>query len=140
MRVIFDTNVLMSGIFFGGVPGRLLDASVEGHFRLVVSPRILEEYRRVGAELAARYPARAEALSPVLALVTMHATLVDALSCRNGSAGILMTTCSSQQRSPRRWPSWCREIRTCSTSRDGPILRCSPRVNSSTGTSQQPES
>lgn len=78
MRVILDTNVLMSGIFFGGVPGRLLDAWAEGRFRLVVSPRILEEYRRVGAELATRYPARAEAVSPVLALVTMHATLVEA--------------------------------------------------------------
>ncbi|HSU93710.1 MAG TPA: hypothetical protein VLI43_08355 [Gemmatimonadaceae bacterium] len=26
LRVILDTNVLLSGIFFGGVPGRLLAA------------------------------------------------------------------------------------------------------------------
>ena len=78
MRVVLDTNVLMSGVFFGGVPGRLLEAWATRRFQLVVSPGILEEYRRVGAELAARYPTRAEALSPILALITMHAVLVEA--------------------------------------------------------------
>lgn len=73
-----DTNVIMSGIFFGGVPGRLLDAWAAGRVELVLSPAILDEYRRAGAELAAKYPAREEALTPVLALVAMNATLVDA--------------------------------------------------------------
>ena len=73
-----DTNVIMSGILFGGVPGRLLDAWAGGRLELVLSPEILDEYRRVGADLAARYPERAEALTPVLALVAMNATLVDA--------------------------------------------------------------
>ena len=30
MRVVLDTNVLVSGIFFGGVPGRILSAWAEG--------------------------------------------------------------------------------------------------------------
>jgi putative PIN family toxin of toxin-antitoxin system len=75
---VVDTNVLMSGIFFGGVPGRLLDAWAAGRLELVLSPAILAEYRRVGAELAVRYPERGEALTPVLALIAMNATLVDA--------------------------------------------------------------
>lgn len=29
MKVVLDTNVLVSGIFFGGVPGKLLDAWTE---------------------------------------------------------------------------------------------------------------
>ncbi|MEO5826449.1 MAG: putative toxin-antitoxin system toxin component, PIN family [Gemmatimonadales bacterium] len=78
MRVIVDTNVLLSGIFFGGVPGRILDAWVAGRFELVLSPGILAEYSRAGGELAARYPERGDALSPVLTLVAMNATLVDA--------------------------------------------------------------
>ena len=73
-----DTNVIMSGVFFGGVPGRLLDAWAAGRVELVLSPAILDEYQRVGAELAAKYPARGEALTPVLALIAMNATLVDA--------------------------------------------------------------
>jgi len=78
VKIVVDTNVIMSGIFFGGVPGRLLDAWVAGRVELVLSPAILMEYRRVGAELAVRYPARGEALTPVLALIAMNATLVDA--------------------------------------------------------------
>lgn len=78
MRIIVDTNVLMSGVFFGGVPGRILDAWAEGRLELVLSPDILQEYRRVGAELAARYPERSGALAPALTLITMNAILVDA--------------------------------------------------------------
>jgi len=29
VRVILDTNVFMSGVFFGGIPGRILGAFVE---------------------------------------------------------------------------------------------------------------
>lgn len=78
MNIVVDTNVLMSGIFFGGVPGRIVNAWSVGRLQMVLSTEILDEYRRVGADLAARYPARAIALGPVLALVAMHATVVHA--------------------------------------------------------------
>jgi putative PIN family toxin of toxin-antitoxin system len=52
VRTVLDTNVLVSGIFFGGVPGRILDAWASGRFSLVASPSILAEYRRVGQESA----------------------------------------------------------------------------------------
>ncbi|MBI5782342.1 MAG: PIN domain-containing protein [Gammaproteobacteria bacterium] len=57
MRVILDTNVLMSAVFFGGIPGRLLSAWAAKRFTLVLSLDIFDEYRRVGRELARRYPA-----------------------------------------------------------------------------------
>lgn len=78
MKVVVDTNVLVSGIFFGGVPGRVVDAWLHGQIELVLSPAILDEYRRVGLELAGKYPERAVALAPVLTLIAMHATIVDA--------------------------------------------------------------
>ena len=55
MKVVVDTNVLMSGIFFGGTPGRILDALKLGHVTLTASPSILEEYRRVGEDLESTY-------------------------------------------------------------------------------------
>ena len=61
-RVVVDTNVFLSGVFFGGVPGRILEAWQAGHLTLVLSPAILAEYHRAGAALAARY-ARIEARS-----------------------------------------------------------------------------
>ena len=78
MRVVVDTNVLVSGIFFGGVPGRILSAWAAGKVSLVLSPDILEEYRRVGQELGVQYPDLEVALEPILALVAMSATIVDA--------------------------------------------------------------
>lgn len=54
MRVVLDTNVLMSAIFFGGVPGRILEAWRNGQVELVLSPGILEEYLRVEEELRRR--------------------------------------------------------------------------------------
>lgn len=79
MRVVVDTNVLVSAIFFGGVPGRVLDAWVQGLMEMVLSPAILDEYRRVGTDLAGRYPARAAALIPVLTIIAVNATIVNAV-------------------------------------------------------------
>lgn len=78
MRVVLDTNVVVSGVFFGGVPGRILSAWAAGAFVLVLSPTILQEYRRVGRELGKRHPSAAAALEPVLTLMTTHALIVDA--------------------------------------------------------------
>jgi putative PIN family toxin of toxin-antitoxin system len=44
MRVILDTNVFVSGVFFGGQPGKILTAWRNGKIRLFLSPEILEEY------------------------------------------------------------------------------------------------
>ncbi len=77
MRVILDTNVLMSAVFFGGIPGRLLSAWAAKRFSLVLSPDIFDEYRRVGRELARRYPALENSLEPVLALISTNAIIVD---------------------------------------------------------------
>lgn len=52
MKVILDTNVFVSGVFFSGPPHEILEAWRHGRVRLVISPEILEEYRRVGEELA----------------------------------------------------------------------------------------
>lgn len=56
MRVVLDTNVLVSGVFFQGPPYRILDAWRRRQLQVVVSPAILEEYQRVGRELAAQFP------------------------------------------------------------------------------------
>jgi len=78
VRVVLDTNVVVSGVFFGGVPGKILAAWSAGAFVLVLSPAILEEYRRVGHELGVRYPAITAAFEPVLTLIAMNAVIVDA--------------------------------------------------------------
>jgi len=82
MRLILDTNVLMSGIFFGGPPYEILNAWRHGKVSLVLSAKILDEYRRVGHRLSAKFPG--VDVEPILALVTAHAELVVAPALEEG--------------------------------------------------------
>ncbi|MGZ4190131.1 MAG: putative toxin-antitoxin system toxin component, PIN family [Actinomycetota bacterium] len=47
MRVVLDTNVLLSAISFGGVPRRLLQAVIDGRLRLVTSRHLLDEFEEI---------------------------------------------------------------------------------------------
>ena len=42
MRIVLDTNVFVSGIFFSGPPHRILGAWRDGRVRIVYSPAIAE--------------------------------------------------------------------------------------------------
>jgi putative PIN family toxin of toxin-antitoxin system len=55
LRIIIDTNVFVSGVFFGGNAGRILEAWTEGEVQLVLSPEIYKEYERVFDVLRKRY-------------------------------------------------------------------------------------
>ena len=56
MKVILDTNVIISSIFFGGIPSHIIEACYEKCIKLVMSPAILIEYRDVAERLARRKP------------------------------------------------------------------------------------
>ena len=71
LKVVMDTNVFVSGVFFSGPPYQILKAWQSGEFELVVSPEILDEYRRVGEILAEERPNID--LSPILTFVVEHA-------------------------------------------------------------------
>jgi len=76
VRIVLDTNVFVSGVFFTGPPSRVLRAWSEGRVTLVVSPEILDEYYRVGVRLAEQYPD--VDLNPAIALLAVEAEIVDA--------------------------------------------------------------
>lgn len=56
MRAVIDTNVLISGVFFGGVPGELLEHWADGRFELILTPLIFEEYQKVMERIGAKRP------------------------------------------------------------------------------------
>ncbi len=76
MKFVLDTNVLMSGIFFRGKPGQILDWWLEGNATLLVSDEILQEYESVFMRLSAKYPAL-EA-KRLLNSVAVHASVIHA--------------------------------------------------------------
>jgi uncharacterized protein len=56
MKVILDTNVLVSGIFFKGPPFRIFQIWKKGQIEIVISHEILEEYRRVIQDIGTHFP------------------------------------------------------------------------------------
>ena len=74
MKVILDTNVLISAIFFSGPPSRILAAWIEDEFELVVSTDILEEYREVASRIGEKFPGIE--LGPVLDRIVANALLI----------------------------------------------------------------
>ena len=76
MKLIVDTNVFVSGVFFSGPPFMILDAWRHSKVSLVISPEILNEYRRVGEKLATQFPSAD--LEPWIELLMLKTSLVDA--------------------------------------------------------------
>ena len=76
MKVILDTNVFVSGIFFSGPPYEILDAWRQGRLTLVISPEILDEYERVGEELANEFAL--VDITPSLELLAVKGDVIDA--------------------------------------------------------------
>jgi len=55
MRVVFDTNVVVSACFWRGAPFDCLAVWARGRFDAVISPPLLGEYEEVFGELALDY-------------------------------------------------------------------------------------
>ncbi|MBI3617427.1 MAG: putative toxin-antitoxin system toxin component, PIN family [Candidatus Omnitrophica bacterium] len=56
MRIILDTNVLASGLFFPGIPLKILKSINQGKYRIIASQEIVDEYKRTIDKLANRFP------------------------------------------------------------------------------------
>ena len=83
--MIIDTNVFISGVFFSGPPHEILNAWRHGKVTLVTSPDILDEYRRVGEELASRFSG--VDLEPWLQLLTGKAQVIEAAALEEDVCG-----------------------------------------------------
>ena len=73
MRIVLDTNVFVSGIFFSGPPSRILEAWRDDNVQLAISPDIFHEYQRIGSELSKQFPI--VDLNSILGLVIIHAVM-----------------------------------------------------------------
>lgn len=47
VKVVIDTNVLVSATLFGGNPEQILDSAEEGKIKILISEEILEEFKGV---------------------------------------------------------------------------------------------
>ncbi|MCM1047798.1 MAG: putative toxin-antitoxin system toxin component, PIN family [Clostridiales bacterium] len=54
MRIVIDTNVLISGIFFGGFPRKILSAVVGKQITACATAEIIDEYEEIVQEMIDR--------------------------------------------------------------------------------------
>jgi len=76
MRIVLDTNVFISGVFFSGPPHEILSAWRKGRVSLALSAEIIEEYRTTGEELAREFTGID--LTLWLELLAVKSTIVEA--------------------------------------------------------------
>lgn len=84
MKIVLDTNVLISGIFFSGPPAQILKAWKDQKFQIVLSKEILNEYQQVAEELSNKFSS--VDIEPIIELLTIYGEIVE-------TEGISVTVC-----------------------------------------------
>jgi putative PIN family toxin of toxin-antitoxin system len=74
VRIVIDTNVLVSGIFWGGIPKRVIEFWRDGHVDLCVTQAVLQEYLRIIEKMGKHDPGLVQEWKDFL---SEHALLVD---------------------------------------------------------------
>ena len=77
MKVVLDTNVILSAFYFGGLPGDILEAWRDSRFELVLSAPILAEYVEAAAAFEAKYGAKGD-FDAFASLLVLHSEIIDA--------------------------------------------------------------
>lgn len=85
MRIVIDTNVVISGTFFGGYPRQILEAAVGGRFEAFATAAIVDEYLEIIDEMIDRKQGhiRRDILNPFTAVLRLIATTSKSDICRD---------------------------------------------------------
>ena len=58
MKIVIDTNVFISAVFFGGSPFKVLQSVISKQNDAYISPEIWDEYNDVIERMTKKYPSR----------------------------------------------------------------------------------
>jgi putative PIN family toxin of toxin-antitoxin system len=75
VRVVLDTNVLISGILFSGTPGEILIAWRNDDIQFALNSEIINEYFRVGVIFKSKFPG--VEITPILNLIIAQSEIID---------------------------------------------------------------
>jgi putative PIN family toxin of toxin-antitoxin system len=100
VRIILDTNILLSGLITpGGVPGRLVDAWLDRRFTLISHPLQLDEFRAVSRRDKIRALVRSSEagrlLNQIAALADMPERLPPVERSRDPRDDFLLALCEA---------------------------------------------
>ena len=87
LRVVLDTNVLVSGLAYpGSVPGRIVAAWRQGSLEVVLSRYLLDELARVLPRLNHRLRWQPADFADLIDILAIEADIVDPAAVSGGSA------------------------------------------------------
>jgi uncharacterized protein len=74
VKIVLDTNVFVSGVFFKGPPYHILNVWRRRGIILLVSPEVINEYHRIAQELGSKFPG--VDLTSFLELLSVHSEMI----------------------------------------------------------------
>ena len=85
MKIVIDTNVLISGVFFGGMPGKVLSAAVRKQITACATEEIIDEYNEIVAEMISRKQGHLNrgVLAPLIGAMEIIEPKTDVEICRD---------------------------------------------------------
>lgn len=85
MRIVIDTNVLISGVFFGGFPRKILSAVVSQKITACATTEIINEYEEIVQEMINRKQGHINKsiLSPLIKVMEIIEPVIHVEICRD---------------------------------------------------------
>jgi uncharacterized protein len=85
MKIVIDTNVLISGVFFGGYPRKIIEAVIDDSITACATVDIVEEYKEIVFEMIDRKQGhiRKDILMPLIAKLKLINKMTDVKVCRD---------------------------------------------------------
>ena len=85
MRVVVDTNVVISGVFFGGAPRRVVEVVVDSEIEASATSEIVDEYSRVVERMIERKGGRlrGDAFSVLVSKLEVIEAVTRVEACRD---------------------------------------------------------
>lgn len=85
MKIVIDTNVLISGVFFGGFPRKILGSIVSGIFTACATVAIIDEYEEIVQEMIDRKQGyiNKNILTPLIKTLEIIEPISDIKICRD---------------------------------------------------------
>ena len=75
MKIVVDTNVVISGIFFGGNPRMIIEAAVSGRVDAYATAEIIQEYAEIVEYLVEKKQGKLD--SSILSKLFMSLTVIE---------------------------------------------------------------
>ena len=85
MKIVVDTNVLISGVFFGGYPRKIIEAVIDDDIKACATVEIVDEYNEIVAEMIDRKQGhiRKDILMPLVAKLELISPRTNVEVCRD---------------------------------------------------------